>query len=633
MTRETRTGPALSTSSTARRTSEYGQVRETIAGLHAVVLLGSFMHSSPRQQNTAELAAGGLAAIARVPLAAVAWYPEGSSEQMHLIGRYADKQPIPARLASILVRLCSQLNVYRPARLEEAQLPGRLRQAGVKALLAIPLRVGTDCVGFLLAGGAAGALPEDLMLVQALGAQTSTALYVARTQESKNAQMGEQARLLGVLREQGELLSRALRLQEDLIDLVLHGKGVSEIIEHLAGQLNAPVWLVDAEGHVIAHTRSPNGGQEAALPGTTELRQALDGLSRDRNSQPVEIATGSSGAFLLQTVATDHDVFGHLLIGSTPLDALDRTIIRGGCLVLALRLLIERSIADAEERSGRDLIEDALLRGDGNASPALAARLGYQRDGPAIVLAVRLRPPPVGYDHTWNGARRRIMSAVQDQFPGGIRGLAGLVGEEIVAIVRPEAAEACERRILSRAAAGAPDLRVTIGVSDISASVGHLQEAHRQARQAVALAESIPRQVLRFADLGLYRLLFDADHASRIDEHIERWLGPLLRYDTAQHTRLVETLARYLTGTSRNEEVALALSIHVSTLKYRLRRIREILTFDFMGPEVRFNLELALRLAQVREDLFAGSPAPSPLLSRAAGLVQQPDPRRAKPEE
>jgi hypothetical protein len=422
-----------------------------------------------------------------------------------------------------------------------------------------------------------------------------------------------------VLREQGELLSRALRLQEDLIDLVLHGKGVGEIIEHLADQLKAPVWLVDAAGHVIAHARSPYGVPEAALPRTAELRRALDGLSRDSNSYPIEVATGTGGLFLLQTVATDRDVFGHLLIGSAPLDALDRTVIHGGCLVLALRLLIERSIADAQERSGRDLIEDALLRGNGRASSALAARLGYEQDGPAMVLVVRLRLPPAGYDHRWDGVRRRVMSAVQDEFPGGIRGLAGLIGEEIVAIVRPEAAEACERRILSRATAGAPDVQVTIGVSDVCASVGRLQEAHRQARQAAALAEGIPQHVLRFADLGLYRLLFDADHANRIDEHVERWLGPLLRYDTAQHTRLVETLARYLTGTSRKEEVALDLSIHVSTLKYRLRRIREILTFDFMHPEARFNVELALRLAQIREDLFAGRPAPSPQLPRAAG--------------
>jgi sugar diacid utilization regulator len=308
-------------------------------------------------------------------------------------------------------------------------------------------------------------------------------------------------------------------------------------------------------------------------------------------------------------------VFGYLLAGSSSLDLLDRTVLHGGCLVLALRLLIERSIAEAEERSGRDLIEDALLRGTGHTPAALAARLGYEQDGPAQVLAVRLRPPSASYDHRWEGVSRRVTSAVQREFRGRSLGLAGIVGEEIVAIVRPEATDACERQILSRVAAGAPEIRVTIGISDCCSSLGQLQEAYRQARQAVALAESLPGSSLRFADLGLYRLLFDVDHSNRIDEHVERWLGPLLRYDAAHHARLAETLARYLTVTTRNEDVARDLSIHPSTLKYRLRRIREILKFDFMLPEVRFNVELALRLAQIREDLFAASPVPSPQLS------------------
>jgi hypothetical protein len=580
--------------------------RDTIAGLHAVVLLGSFMHSSPQQQDTAELAAGGLAAIARVPLAAVAWYPEASGEELRLAGRYAGEQGIPAWLAGELAALCSRLNVSRPTRLEKARLPGRLRVAGIQALLAVPLRVCTDRVGFLLAGGAAGALPEDLMLVQALGAQTSTALYVARTQEHKAAQMKEQARLLGVLREQGELLSRALRLQEDLIGLVLHGKGVDKIMEHLAGQLKAPVWLVDADGHLLASAGGTKAAA-AALPRMSELRRALDGLSRSRDAHLVEIAAGGRhGSFLLQRVVTDHDAWGYLLVGSASLGVLDRTVLHGGCLVLALRLLIERSIAEAEERSGRDLLEDALLHGTEHASAALATRLGYEHDGPATVLAVRARPRSAGCDSRPAGVSRRVLSAVQDEFRGGTPGLAGFVGEEIVAILAPEDADACERRILSRAAAGAPDARVTIGISDSCGSLRHLQEAYRQARQAVALAESLPSGTLRFADLGLYRLLFDVDHSRRIDEHVDRWVGPLLRYDATHHARLVETLARYLTLATRNEEVARDLSIHPSTLKYRLRRIREILGFDFRLPEVRFDVELALRLALTRENLGAG---------------------------
>jgi hypothetical protein len=102
----------------------------------------------------------------------------------------------------------------------------------------------------------------------------------------------------------------------------------------------------------------------------------------------------------------------------------------------------------------------------------------------------------------------------------------------------------------------------------------------------------------------LYRLFFDADHADRIEEHIERWLGPLLHYDAQHHTELVETLAAHLTGASR-EEVAAQLFIHPSTLKYRLRRIREIFNLNLSEAESRFNVELALRLVQMRRYIRA----------------------------
>ena len=44
---------------------------------------------------------------------------------------------------------------------------------------------------------------------------------------------------------------------------------------------------------------------------------------------------------------------------------------------------------------------------------------------------------------------------------------------------------------------------------------------------------------------------------------------------------------------------------HPSTLKYRLNRIREVLGHDFTRPEVRFNIELALRLRECSESLAA----------------------------
>ena len=582
------------------------QLREKIAGLHAVVLLGSFMHSSPRQRDTAELAAGGLAAIARVPLAAVAWYPKGGAEPPLLAGRYDGEHVIPHWLEAVLVKLCSQLHGFRPTRLEESQLPSRLRVAGVHVLLALPLRVSTECLGFLLAGGAAESFSADLMLVQALGVQASTALFVARTQELRTAQMREQESLMAVLSEQGQLLARAQRLQEDLIDLVLKGRGVDEIVKHLAGQLSAPLWLLDPQGHSVAHARA---GVVAVppLPRRAELRRLLRGLSKDEDAHVVEVAgAGGARSWLIQTVATDQDLFGYLLVQSGPLDPLHRTVLQGGRLVLALRLLIERSVAEAEEQSGRDLLYEVMVRGAGHSSAALAARLGYERDGPARVLAVRLRPTLGGGDHSWDGARRRAISAIQHEFRNGTRGLAGVLDDDdLVAIVRPEVAEACARQILDQVTASSFELLAAVGISDTCDSLAGLPDTRRQAGMAAALAENLGHGVLRFADLGLYRLLFDVQHADRVEEHIERWLGPLLRYDAAHHTELVITLARFLIGVSRQEDIARALSIHTSTLKYRLRRIRDILGFDFAEPPYRFEVELAVRLIEVLKRLRA----------------------------
>jgi Sugar diacid utilization regulator len=297
----------------------------------------------------------------------------------------------------------------------------------------------------------------------------------------------------------------------------------------------------------------------------------------------------------VQSVATDRETFGYLLVGSTSLGAVDRTTFQGGRLVLALRLLIERSVAEAEERVGRDLLQDALLHRGGRMTAAgLAARLGYETDGPAAVLAIRTGPGS-GSPSRPDGVARRTAAVVREQLRTGRCGLAGVIGAETVMIVRADVAQDCARRLLERIRAAVPEIEVAIGVSDTRPGLDDLESAYREALVAVAMAQRSRSGLLSFADLGLHRLLFDVDHGERVEQHVERWIGPLLRYDDAHRARLVETLGCHMLGEGQ-QAIATALSIHPSTLKYRLRRIREILGVDFAHPDVRFNIELALRL-------------------------------------
>lgn len=589
-----------------------GELQETVAGLNAVVMLGSFLHAAPSSASAAELAAGGLAALTRLPLAAVAWYAAGPQGPLTVAGRCAGEAGINAHVATTLRRLGPQLHAFRPTWRAAADLPRTLRRAGVETLFALPLRVSTESVGFLLAGGERGSMPGDLTLIQALGAQTSTALYVARIRESEERRVRELGELAGELRAQGELLSRALRLQEELIDLVLRGRDARAIVEHLADRLGAPIWLFDAERRALAHA----GGaapRTPAAPREPDLARVLGAHHPDHEPRSVEVATAAGvEPFLVQSVATDRETFGYLMVGSTALGPVDRTTFQGGRLVLALRLLIERSVAEAEERLGRDLIQDALLRaGDGSAPAGLALRLGYEQDGPAVVLALR-----VGRRGTGGADRsgRRVFAAVREVLRGGTRGLVGTVGTEIVVIMRADSVDRCSRQIIERVAAITPDPDLAVGISDLRPRLGDLEPAYREALTAVAMAQRWPSRLLRFADLGLHRLLFDADNVDRVDEHVERWIGPLLRYDAKHKARLAETLSCFLAGEG-HQGTARRLAIHPSTLKYRLGRIRDILGVDLAHPDTRFNVELALRLTEGLRAIGAGghrTPAPPP---------------------
>lgn len=98
-----------------------------------------------------------------------------------------------------------------------------------------------------------------------------------------------------------------------------------------------------------------------------------------------------------------------------------------------------------------------------------------------------------------------------------------------------------------------------------------------------------------FEELGIYQILSDVADFERIEDLVRRWLGSLLDYDAQNGTQLVATIAAYLECGGNYSQTAATLFVHRNTLKYRLRRIREVSGLDLGSPDARFNLQLATR--------------------------------------
>jgi sugar diacid utilization regulator len=104
-----------------------------------------------------------------------------------------------------------------------------------------------------------------------------------------------------------------------------------------------------------------------------------------------------------------------------------------------------------------------------------------------------------------------------------------------------------------------------------------------------------PEQVTRYDDLGVYKVLAAANDTASVERFADEWLARLIEYDSAHGTQLVLTLGEYLECGGNYDASAKALSVHRSTLKYRLNRIRQVSGYDLSLPDTQFNLQLAIR--------------------------------------
>lgn len=103
-------------------------------------------------------------------------------------------------------------------------------------------------------------------------------------------------------------------------------------------------------------------------------------------------------------------------------------------------------------------------------------------------------------------------------------------------------------------------------------------------------------------DFGVYALLLEIGSAERLSAWALRLIGPLISYDAEHRSDLIGTLEAYLTAWGHLAHCASLLRVHPNTLKYRLRRIHEILSLDPRGFSARVELLIACyayRAAQV----------------------------------
>jgi purine catabolism regulator len=262
-------------------------------------------------------------------------------------------------------------------------------------------------------------------------------------------------------------------------------------------------------------------------------------------------------------------------------------------MALSIVQMKRKAVMEAEERLRGDLYSD-LLSGTVSSEEYVAVRadkLDIPLHGIHCVLEV---VPEEGFGHRSADARAHFCERLR-----GVAVRACGIGTKFAVLpqtegyliifhfppkTKPDSQEKQIRDIYTaiseQLTGGSADL--CVGAGEALDSLLGLMQSCRQAQRAIAMGRKTTGRggLFFYGQMGIYSLLdvksIDELHANCISE-----LGRVENAFGGSEEVYLETLEAYFACSESPTEMAKALGVHVNTIKYRLRRIREALGDNF----------------------------------------------------
>lgn len=419
-----------------------------------------------------------------------------------------------------------------------------------------------------------------------------------------------------VAADQYRAVTAGFEAQRELTRAALSAEGPAELLARLAAHLDGWAALYDASGAVVA--AAPDWAARRAARLTDDV-----GRLRERPAPASSVVSDTDGddRVELQSLGTGRRARGVLAVGTgAPLGTAERYAVHSAVALLTLTTERSRALQDAEQRLGAAVLK-MLLAGEPDHARAVAGRLyGGLLDAPFRMVVAE---PVAADDQPSTGAPPAAgagPAAVLDALADAMDSAAARTGEAVLAV--PDggrlivlvadggaAADACAgyaadaearagaqarpRGRSGRDGAGHGGAGLAVG---LSAPTGPMAaaNAYRQAEQALSVARRRGRALIEHEDVAAGSVLpLLADDAVRA--FADGLLRALREHDATGRGDLVASLRAWLARHGQWDAAAADLGVHRHTLRYRMRRVEEILGRSLDDADVRMELWLALK--------------------------------------
>ncbi|MCU1687397.1 MAG: CdaR family transcriptional regulator [Amycolatopsis sp.] len=391
------------------------------------------------------------------------------------------------------------------------------------------------------------------------------------------------------------------------------------LAEAFADLVGGPIIIEDANFRVLSYssfTGSMDRGRGTAILGRrmpaewVEFLEAAGDLERLRTSTDVlDLSSGPWHAHrrLITAVRSPTELLGIIWAaeGDEPLPEGAPAALRTAAEIAAPHLARHLEGHRAERTWSGRLVR-SLLEGRGQLHRH-ADELGLPRDGALTVLAFAPRSGEVPSEDVWDRITDHVALACE-----AFRWHAAVarVGRAVFAVLAAaegtsgEGPERLGRDIVNRSV---PVLRGPLcgAAASTGPGLGGLPRRRVEAEDALGIVRGGDGLFATYAQVRAEVVLREVREVLAQREELRLpGLQALIDEDARRGSDLALTLREYLRCGAQAPVAAQVLGVHVTTLRYRLGRIREVSSLDVADPTTRLVCELLL-----------GLPAPRPRLT------------------
>jgi hypothetical protein len=139
-----------------------------------------------------------------------------------------------------------------------------------------------------------------------------------------------------------------------------------------------------------------------------------------------------------------------------------------------------------------------------------------------------------------------------------------------------------------------------IGISEPQYYFGNFKKGLLQSYYASIYNRIINTKSSHYSTIGVYRLLLPYSNQNEYNQYYYMIIAPIIEYDDKNNSNLLETALVYEECYGNINEVASRLSSHSNTIRYRIKKLAEIIGMDGSNGNFTEQLSLAIKLYRIK---------------------------------